>query len=166
MSLATALRRPVAGQLVVFGAIGVATTVVHLGGFVLLREVTPAQLANALALLVAATVNTWGNRRWTFGVRGRAGAARHQVQGLLVLGLTLGLTSSGLRLLGVVAPDASTRVEAGAVAATTVLATALKFLAMRRWVFGPAEASGGRGGRPFCSVDGRTDSLSGVGGVA
>jgi putative flippase GtrA len=156
VSLATALRRPVAGQLVVFGAIGVATTVVHLGGFVLLREVTPAQLANALALLVAATVNTWGNRRWTFGVRGRAGAARHQVQGLLVLGLTLGLTSSGLRLLGVVAPDASTRVEAGAVAATTVLATALKFLAMRWWVFGPAEASGGRGRSPIL-LRGRAD---------
>ena len=156
MSLATALRRPVAGQLVVFGAIGVATTVVHLGGFVLLREVTPAQLANALALLVAATVNTWGNRRWTFGVRGRAGAARHQVQGLLVLGLTLGLTSSGLRLLGVVAPDASTRVEAGAVAATTVLATALKFLAMRWWVFGPAEAPGGRRRSPIL-LRGRAD---------
>ncbi len=141
MSLATALRRPLAGQLVVFGAIGVASTAVHLGGFVLLRQVAAAQLANAIALVVAAMTNTWANRRWTFGVRGRAGATRHQVQGLLVLALTLAMTSSGLWLLHVIAPGAPTAVETSVVAATTLLATAAKFLAMTWWVFRPADAS-------------------------
>ena len=41
-----------------------------------------AQAANVVALLVTAVANTAANRRLTFGVRGRDGAARHQVQGL------------------------------------------------------------------------------------
>ena len=100
MTTATPVRRPgrvepvrstgTVAQLLVFGAIGVASTVLHLGGFVLLRQVAPSQLANAVALLVAAVANTWANRRWTFGVRGRDGAARHQVQGLLVFAVAAG----------------------------------------------------------------------------
>ncbi|HMM97291.1 GtrA family protein [Phycicoccus sp.] len=125
-------------ELLVFAAVGVASTVAHLGGFVALRHVLgAAQVANAVALLLAAVANTWANRRWTFGIRGREGAARHQVQGLLVVGLTLGMTSGGLALLGVAAPGAPTWVETGVVAVTTVAATAVKYLAMRWWVFAP-----------------------------
>ena len=48
-----------------------------------------AQLANFLALALTAVGNTAANRRLTFGVRGRAGAARHQFQGfgIFLLGL-------------------------------------------------------------------------------
>jgi putative flippase GtrA len=142
-------RGSLAGQLLVFGAVGVATTVVHLGGFALLRQgVATPQVANAAALLVAAMTNTWANRRWTFGVRGREGAARHQVQGLAVLALTLVMTSGGLWLLGAVAPGAPTWVETTVVAATTALATAVKFLAMRWWVFRPTPASAVRVPQP------------------
>jgi putative flippase GtrA len=102
------------------------------------------QLANAIALVVAAMTNTWANRRWTFGVRGRAGTARHQVQGLLVLALTLVMTSGGLWLLGVGAPTAPTWVETTVVAVTTAVATAVKFLSMKWWVF--RGAGGGDGG--------------------
>jgi putative flippase GtrA len=127
----------VTGQLLVFGVVGAATTVVHLGGFVLVRGLLESpQPANGVALVVAAMTNTWANRRWTFGVRGRAGAASHQLQGLLVLGLTLATTSGGLWLLGVLAPTAPTSAETAVVAATTALATAVKFLVMRRWVPG------------------------------
>ena len=86
--------------------------------------------------------NTWANRRWTFGVRGREGAARHQVQGLVVFALTLGMTSGGLALLGVVAPAAPTWLETGVVAVTTVAATGVKFAAMRWWVFGSDRGPG------------------------
>ncbi|HEX6917392.1 MAG TPA: GtrA family protein, partial [Phycicoccus sp.] len=79
--------------------------------------------------------NTWANRRWTFGVRGREGAARHQVQGLLVLGLTLAMTSGGLWLLDALSPAAPTWAETAVIAVTTALATAVKFLAMLWWVF-------------------------------
>ena len=136
MSRPAASRAGVTGQLLVFGVVGAGTTVVHLGGFVLLRHLLDSpQSANGAALVVAAMTNTWANRRWTFGVRGREGAARHQVQGLLVLGLTLAMTSGGLWLLDALSPAAPTWAETAVVAVTTALATAVKFLAMRWWVF-------------------------------
>src|SRR6185312_7143033 len=98
-------------QLVRFAAIGVASTVAHLVLFALLRLVAGAILANVVALLVTSVANTAANRRLTFGVRGRDGAARHQLKGLLIFGLGLGLTTGALALLGYVAPDASRLVE-------------------------------------------------------
>ncbi len=131
-------RRSATRELVTFGVIGLASTGLHLGGFVVLRlALGSPQVANATALLVAAVVNTWANRRWTFGIRGREGAARHQVQGLLVLALTLAMTSGGLALLDAVAPGAPTWVETAVVAVTTAAATAVKYMAMRWWVFAP-----------------------------
>jgi putative flippase GtrA len=125
-------------ELSVFAVIGVLSTVLHLGGFVVLRQVLDsATAANALALLGAAVANTSANRRWTFGVRGRAGAARHQLQGLVVFALTLGVTTAGLQLLQTTMPAAPTWVETLVVAVTTAVATAVKYLAMKLWVFAP-----------------------------
>ncbi|HET7762306.1 MAG TPA: GtrA family protein [Phycicoccus sp.] len=136
MSRSAASRAGATGRLLVFGVVGATTTVVHLGGFVVLRYLLDApQPANGAALVVAAMTNTWANRRWTFGVRGREGAARHQVQGLLVLGLTLAMTSGGLWLLDALSPAAPTWAETAVIAVTTALATAVKFLAMLWWVF-------------------------------
>ena len=130
--------RSMRAELAAFAVIGVLSTVLHLGGFVVLRQVMEsAPAANAVALLVAAVTNTWANRRWTFGVRGRAGAARHQAQGLIVLALTLGMTTAGLDLLQATMPGAPTWVETLVVAVTTAVATAVKFLAMKLWVFAP-----------------------------
>ncbi len=132
--------RSMRGELTAFAIIGVLSTVVHLGGFVALRQVLDsAQVANGVALLVAAVANTAANRRWTFAVRGRSGAARHQAQGLLVFALTLAMTTAGLDLLGAAMPDAATWLETSVVAVTTVVATAVKFIAMRLWVFAPRE---------------------------
>ncbi|NHA70192.1 GtrA family protein [Phycicoccus flavus] len=157
MTTATApgtVRRDGAGrrltrEVVTFLVVGAGTTALHLGGFVLLRLVTPSQVANAVALLVAAVVNTWANRRFTFGIRGRDGVARHQVQGLVVFVLTLGMTSGGLALLAAAAPGAPAWTETMVVAVTTVAATAVKYAAMRWWVFRRADAlsRSGRAGR-------------------
>ncbi|MGL5864579.1 MAG: GtrA family protein, partial [Dermatophilaceae bacterium] len=137
-------------ELLVFGLVGGASTIIHLGGFAALRQVLDsAQLSNALALLVAAVLNTWGNRRWTFGVRGRDGAARHQVQGLGVFLLTLGMTASGLDLVHAVAANPPAWVETMVVAVTTVTAAVVKFAAMKVWVFrSSGRASSGLEQRP------------------
>lgn len=140
-------------ELTVFAVIGVLSTVLHLGGFVVLRQVMEsAPAANAVALPLAAVANTWANRRWTFGVRGRAGAARHQVQALLVLALTLGMTTAGLDLLQAAMPGAPTWVETLVVAVTTAVATAVKFLALKLWVFAPGSL------RPVAARRGRSQS--------
>lgn len=124
-----------AGQLVRFAGVGVASTLAYVVLFTLLRLVTGAQAANLLALLLTAIANTAANRRLTFGVIGRRGAVRHQAQGLIVFALGLALTSGSLALLGAVSPDAGRLVEVGVLVAANLAATILRFLLLRAWVF-------------------------------
>ena len=72
--------RGLVGQLVRFAVVGVLSTLAYLLLFVLLRAAIGAQAANLVALLLTAVANTAANRRFTFGVRGGDGAARHQLR--------------------------------------------------------------------------------------
>lgn len=123
------------GQVVRFGAVGVAST----GAFALLYFIfqlgMPAQAANFLALLVTAIANTAANRRFTFGVRGRAGAARHQLQGLVVFGLSWLVTSGSLVVLHALRPDSGARAELIVLTLANLVATLLRFVLLRVWVF-------------------------------
>ena len=91
--------RGMIGQLARFAAVGVASTLAYLLLYVLLRTGLGAFGANLVALVVTAVANTAANRRLTFGVRGRSGAATSQVQGLIVFFLGLALTTGALALL-------------------------------------------------------------------
>jgi putative flippase GtrA len=122
-------------QLISFVTIGVASTLAYGLLFLGLRTGFGAQSANLIALLITAIGNTAANRRLTFGVSGRAGVARHQVQGLLVFAFGLGLTSGSLALLDAVAPGASRPVELGVLVVANLAATVLRFLLMRVWIF-------------------------------
>ncbi|WP_410642303.1 glycosyltransferase [Amycolatopsis sp. lyj-346] len=123
-------------QLVRFAAIGVGSTLAYLVLFLLLRTVVGAQPANFAALLVTAIGNTALNRRLTFGIRGRAGAGRHQFEGLLVFGLGLALTSGSLALLnGSTTPGLV--LELTVLVLANLAATVLRFLLLRGWVFNP-----------------------------
>jgi putative flippase GtrA len=122
-------------QLVRFAVIGVISTLAYVALFALLRGPLPAQAANFSALLVTAVANTAANRRLTFGVRGRGGATRAQVQGLVVFGLGLGLTSGALALVQAADPDAGQTVEILALVVANALATLLRFVLLRGWVF-------------------------------
>jgi putative flippase GtrA len=131
-------------QLVRFAAVGVISTLAYLLLFVLLRGGLGAQGANLVALLVTAIANTAANRRFTFGVRGRRGAGRHQFEGLLVFGLGLALTSGSLALLHLFSAPGGPA-ELAAVVGANLLATVLRFLLLRNWVFRSrrtAEATG------------------------
>jgi putative flippase GtrA len=122
-------------QLVRFAAIGVLSTLAYLVLYLTLRTATGAQAANLVALLLTAVANTAANRRLTFGVTGRAGAARHQAQGLAVFGLGLALTSGSLVLLHAVDAAPGRAVEVGVLATANLAATLLRFLLLRGWVF-------------------------------
>ena len=128
-------------QLQRFAVVGVVSTVIHLGLFAGLRSGgAAAQAANLSALLVATVANTALNRRWTFGVQG-SGAVRHQAQGLALFGVTWLLTAGGLGLLHLLAASPPTVVQTAVVAAATALSTALRFVAMRTWMFRPEPQS-------------------------
>ena len=122
-------------QIVRFAAIGVVSTVAYLLLFVALHTMLGAQLANFLALAITAVANTSANRRFTFGVRERAGAGRHQLQGFGIFLLGLAITSGSLLVLHDTAPDASRLLEVSVLVAANLAATVIRFLLLRGWVF-------------------------------
>jgi len=123
-------------QAALFAAVGVASTLAYAALFLGLRQLVPAQAANLLALLLTAIANTAANRRFTFGVRGPGALGRHHAQSLLVFGIALGLTSGSLALLEVAtsgAPPAP--VEVTVLTVANLVATLVRFAAMRWWIF-------------------------------
>jgi putative flippase GtrA len=122
-------------QLVRFVLIGVASTLAYLLLYLVLRGVMAAQAANALSLLATALANTWLNRRFTFGIRGAPGAARHQALGLLAFAAGLLLTSGALAALHAVSPRPGRAAEVTVLLLASLVATAARFCLYRFWVF-------------------------------
>ncbi|MCW0213448.1 MAG: GtrA family protein, partial [Pseudonocardia sp.] len=122
-------------QLARFAAIGVASTLVNLLLYLMFRTFTGPIAANVVALLLTTVANTAANRRLTFGVRGRDGAARHQFQGLIVFGIGLGLTTGALALLTMIVPNPGTLPELAVIVAANLVATVIRFVLFRAWVF-------------------------------
>ncbi len=125
-------------QAVRFGAVGVLSTMAYLLLFALGHGALGAQLANLVALSVTAVANTAVNRRFTFGITGRADAGRHQLQGLVVFGLGLALTSGALGILHALRPLAHPGLEITVLVLANLAATVLRFVLLRRWVFSRA----------------------------
>ena len=141
--------RGLAWQLPRFVAIGVASTVAYVLLYLLFRGFMGAQAANLAALLLTAIGNTAANRRLTFGVRGRAGAARHQFRGLIAFGAGLILTSGALAVLRALSPSPSRGTEVAVLVTANLAATLVRFALYRRWVFG---SPGGSPGSPALSA--------------
>ncbi len=122
-------------QIVRFAAIGIVSTLAYLVLFVALHPLMGAQLANFLALAITAVANTSANRRFTFGVRERAGAGRHQLQGFGIFLLGLAITSGSLAVLHSSAPHAGRWLELSVLVVANLAATVLRFVLLRGWVF-------------------------------
>jgi putative flippase GtrA len=118
-----------------FIAVGLLSTLAHALLFLALRGALGAAGANALALALTAVGNTALNRRFTFGVRGRAGLLRHHVRGALVFALTLALTNSALLVLHGLDATPPGAVELAVLVAANLTATVTRYIAMRTWVF-------------------------------
>jgi putative flippase GtrA len=118
-------------QIVRFAVVGVASTIAYVLGYLLLRAAMPAQAANVLSLLATAVANTAANRRLTFGISGRRHAARHQVKGLIAFGIGLALTSGALAALH----SPSRGEEVSVLVAANLVATVIRFVLYRTWVF-------------------------------
>jgi len=131
----------VASQLVRFAGVGVASTVAFVLLYLLFRGVMTAQVANAASLLVTAVANTAVNRRFTFGIRGRAHATRHQLRGLIAFGVGLAVTSGALAGLHAIAAQPARAAEVAVLVVANLTATVVRFLLYRGWVFRNAKAA-------------------------
>jgi putative flippase GtrA len=127
------------GQALRFGIIGALSTLAYMVLFVAFRGAMGAQPANLVALLVTAIANTAANRRITFGIKGTPGVARAQFQGLVVFGLGLGLTSGSLAVLHAVTSHPHPATELVVLVAANAVATLLRFVLLRGWVFAPRD---------------------------
>ena len=126
-------------QVVSFAVVGIASTIAYILLYLLSRGVMSAQAANVLSLLVTAVANTAVNRRLTFGISGRRHAARHQVKGLIAFGIGLALTSGALAVLH----SPSRALEVSVLVAANLVATVIRFVLFRTWVFGKSRADKG-----------------------
>ena len=127
-------------QIASFAVVGIASTIAYVLLYLLLRGVMSAQAANAASLLVTAVANTAANRRLTFGISGRLHAARHQVKGLIAFGIGLVLTSGALAAL----PAHTSRgLEVSVLVVANLVATVIRFVLYRTWVFGKPRADKG-----------------------
>ena len=124
-------------QVVRFGAVGVASTAAYLLLFMLLHGAIGAQAANLVALLLTAIANTAANRRFTFGVAGKANAGRHHVEGLIVFGVALAITSGALAGLHAFVGQPHRLLELSVLVLANLVATAARFVLLRGWVFHP-----------------------------
>jgi putative flippase GtrA len=134
-------------QIASFAVVGIISTIAYVLLYLLLRGVMSAQPANVLSLLVTAVANTAANRRLTFGISGRQHAARHQVKGLIAVGIGLALTSGALAVLN----HPSRGVEVSVLVAANLVATVIRFVLYRTWVFGKSRPnkSGADKGEPI-----------------
>ncbi|MFC1435211.1 glycosyltransferase [Streptacidiphilus sp. N1-3] len=129
-------------QLSSFAVIGVVSTLAYLALYLILRQLSPAVLANGIALFATAIANTAANRRFTFGVTGTRDALKHQVEGGIAFLIGLVLSTATLALVRVAAPGASHLVELAALVGANALSTVVRFLLLRVWVFHPGRHSG------------------------
>ncbi|WP_030270042.1 glycosyltransferase [Streptomyces sp. NRRL B-24484] len=127
-------------QLASFAVVGTVSTLAYVLLYLGLRQLVPALLANFVALAVTAVFNTAANRRFTFGVTGRRDALKHQVEGGIAFVIGLVLSSGAIALLGAAAPAAGHSAELAALVAANALATLVRFVLLRVWVFNPRRA--------------------------
>ena len=128
--LAPAERPSFRSQVIRFAAVGGASTIAFALLYLILRPLFGGQAANFLSLLLTAVGNTWANRWFTFGVTGR-----RQLQGLVVFGIAWGITSGSLLGLHATEPRASPLTEIFVLTAANLVATVVRFVLLRGWVF-------------------------------
>ncbi len=121
------------GQVLRFIAVGIGSTALFAGLYLIARTVLDPVAANVVALLLATAANTAVNRSFTFGISGRDGWLVHQAKGYAVLAVALVITTATAALL----PSGTSRaVELAALTAANLFATLVRFVLFRSWIFG------------------------------
>jgi glycosyltransferase involved in cell wall biosynthesis len=117
-------------QTVSFAIIGLASTLISLALFLLLRDQVGPLWANFIALTATAFGNSWANRRWTFRRRTGAGGWWHAVGALVLFTVTLVVSTAGLLIV-----RGNTTAELVMLLVTWGLAGLVRFTLLRSWIY-------------------------------
>ena len=130
------LTRSGPSRLVRFATVGVTSTIAYGLIYLALRDVahSEAWLASVAGLAITAVANTVVNRRYTFGVQGRQGAAADYAAGLIAFVLALTMTTGVAEALRHLAPAAPHPFEVIALTAANLVATLCRYLMFRGWI--------------------------------
>jgi len=121
------------GEILRFIGVGIASTALFATLYLIARTAVEPVAASILALLLATAANTAANRRLTFRITGADGWLKHQAQGYAVLGVAMAITTTTATLL----PAGTSRTwELVALSAANLLATLVRFVLFRSWIFG------------------------------
>ncbi|WP_367649199.1 glycosyltransferase [Aeromicrobium stalagmiti] len=129
-------------QLALFAFVGVVSSIAYTCLYGYLRHHLAGPTSNVLALVLSTVLNTSLNRRFTFGNSG-PGAVRAQAKGLTVLVGGVATTTVALVLLRRASPNAALPTEVLVLSLANLSVTALRFAAMRQWVFRRRDTVGG-----------------------
>lgn len=122
-------------QIIGFLVVGTICTATYVVLYFVLRADLGTQLANFLASLTTAIMNTALNRTFTFNIRGKANLTTHHTQGIMVFLFGWFLTALSLIVLNYVNPSASALVEMLVLTVANFVATVLRFTLFKVWVF-------------------------------
>lgn len=117
-------------QLVSFTVVGASSTVVSLAIYLLTRDSLSATVAAVVAYCPVMLVNSWANRRFTFGHRGRVDRGSHLAR--LAMASIVGVVSS--IVVARLASDHLVRESLALVGLWLSLAV-IRFALLRAWVF-------------------------------
>jgi putative flippase GtrA len=117
-------------RLVVFGLIGVASTVVSAVVFVAARGPLGSVAANLVAVTSTVAVNAWANRRFSFGRRGRLGRSTDYLRAAAIY--LVGLVVSTAVLVGVESAGGGGAVELLALLGAWAVTTVARFTVLNR----------------------------------
>lgn len=133
--------RALAGQLLRYGVVGGICTAVYSGLYLVLASPLGIAIANTVAMIVAAVLNTTLNRRHTFRAGGE-GAVRHHAQGMVILALNWLLSTGSLAGLRMLIPAAAHLTELLVLTGANLGGTLMRFILLKTWVFRHRRESG------------------------
>ncbi len=125
---------PHPGELGRYTRVGVASTLVYVLFYLLLRNALGSYGANALALALCTVGNTIAHTRFTFGSNSTVPVHQAIAAGIGGFVIGVGFTSLGLglgQMLGATSPVA----EAAAIVLGTVAGAVVRFILLQAWVF-------------------------------
>jgi putative flippase GtrA len=120
-----------------FSGLGIASAIVSLGCFTVLRTALDAQTANLSATVMVGLVNGVANQQLTFGATGRGSIRRHLVPSLALLGLGLVLSTVALDVLTAADHAPSRLVEVAVVGGSGAAFGLVRFVVLCRLRPGP-----------------------------